>query len=202
MVRKGEITRHAILDEAVTQARFQGLSGLTIGSLAERSGLSKSGLYAHFRSKEALQLETMAHHRERFITEVIRPALTKPRGEERLRALVALWIAWYEHPGGCLFLAAATEFDDLPGPLHDQMVADEHDLIDTLRQVGGTLVRTGDLAHDTDLDQLSQEVFGILLGYNWMNRILNDPKAEDRAWVALDRLLDGLRPVSPLGPER
>ncbi|ADD44719.1 TetR/AcrR family transcriptional regulator [Stackebrandtia nassauensis] len=193
-MRKGEETRLAILDEAVTAARFNGLSGLTIGTLAERTGLSKSGLYAHFKSKESLQLATMSHHREQFIVEVIRPALEAPRGEKRLRTLVDGWMRWYEHPGGCLFLAASTEFDDLDGPLHDRMVADEHDLLDTISQVVGTLVSQGDVRPDTDTVQIAQEVFSVLLGYNWMSRILSDPTAETRAWTAVDRILDSLRP--------
>lgn len=196
-MRKGDATKQTILDEAINAARFSGLSGLTIGSLADRTGLSKSGLYAHFRSKEALQLETMARHRDQFIAEVVRPALGRPRGEERLRELLRRWILWYQHPGGCLFLASATEFDDITGPLHDQMVADEQDLMESLTQVLGTLVSTGDIVPDADCGQLSQEVFGILLAYNWMHRILRDPRAEERAWVAFDRLIDSLRPASP-----
>lgn len=184
----------AILDQAVTTARFTGLAGLTIGTLAERTGLSKSGLYAHFKSKEALQLATMNHNRERFIAEVVRPALSAPRGETRLRALVEHWMRWYDHPGGCLFLAAATEFDDYPGPLRDRMVADEHDLLDSLRQVLGTLLAQGQLRPEADVDQLVQEIFGVLLGYNWMSRILGDPGAAARTWTAVDRILGGLRP--------
>lgn len=193
-MRKGEATRMAILDKAVNTARFTGLSGLTIGTLAERTGLSKSGLYAHFKSKEALQLATMDHNRERFIAEAVRPALAAPRGEKRLRTLFENWIRWYDHPGGCLFLAAATEFDDFPGPLRDRMVADEQDLLDSLDQILGTLITSGDIRPDTDTRQLTQECFGVLLGYNWMSRILGDPAATGRAWTALDRILDSVRP--------
>ncbi|GAA4917872.1 TetR family transcriptional regulator [Stackebrandtia albiflava] len=193
-MRKGEATRQAILDEAVHAARHTGLSGLTIGTLAERTGLSKSGLYAHFRSKEALQLDTMRHNREQFIGEVLRSALASPRGEARLRTLVARWIRWYHHPGGCLFLASATEFDDFPGPLHDQMVSDVSDLQDSLTQIIDTLVSTGDVRADTDTDQVAQEVLGILLAFNWAWRFLKHDEAERRAWTALDRLLTSLRP--------
>jgi AcrR family transcriptional regulator len=193
-MRKGELTRNMILDEAVTTARFTGLSGLTIGSLAARTDMSKSGLYAHFESKEALQLATMARNRDAFVTEVIRPALAVDRGEPRLRALIANWMRWYRHPGGCLFMSAATEFDDMPGPLHDQMISDERDLHDSIKQVLGTLVTTGEAAPDMDTEQVSQEIFGILLACNWRHRIIGDARAEAYAWTAVDRLLAGLRP--------
>lgn len=193
-MRKGELTRLTILDEAVAAARYTGLSGLTIGSLASRIDMSKSGLYAHFDSKEALQLATMAHHREQFVSEVVRPALGAPRGTPRLRALITNWMQWYEHPGGCLFLSSANEFDDIEGALHDQMVADENDLRDCIAQVLGTLISTGDISAGSDVDQLTQEVFGILLAYNWMNRILRDSRAGSHAWTAVDRLLESIRP--------
>ncbi|GAB4000015.1 hypothetical protein GCM10029992_30610 [Glycomyces albus] len=98
-MRKGELTRQAILDVAVRMARFNGLSGLTIGSLASASDMSKSGLYAHFKSKEALQLAVMERNSEQFSEEVVRPALAKPRGIARLQALVEYWMRWYSHPG-------------------------------------------------------------------------------------------------------
>ncbi|MGH8877946.1 MAG: TetR/AcrR family transcriptional regulator [Stackebrandtia sp.] len=184
----------AILDEAVTTARFTGLSGLTIGTLAERTGLSKSGLYAHFKSKETLQLATMAHNREQFVSEVMRPALTAARGEKRLRALIENWMRWCEHPGVCLFQSAANEFGDRSGPLHDQMMADEHDLLDSIGQILGTLISSGDIRPDTDITQISLEVLGALAGYKWMRRVLHEPTAAQRTWTAVDRILDSLRP--------
>lgn len=188
------MTRHAILDAALRTARYSGLSGLTIGNLASETGMSKSGLYAHFKSKQALQLATMAHNRDAFVAEAIKPALAAPRGEKRLRALVANWMDWYRHPGGCLFLSAANEFDDIPGVVHDQVISDEEDLRDTLRQIIGTLVSCGDVVADADVPQLAQEIFGILLGHNWATRVLKDPRAEAHTWTAFDRLLDSLRP--------
>lgn len=189
-MRKGELTRQAILDVAVRMARYSGLSGLTIGSLAAAADMSKSGLYAHFRSKEALQLACMERNSEQFIDEVFRPALGKPRGITRLQALVENWMAWYSRPGGCLYLAAAAEFDDLTGPLHDLMVAEQRQLLDSLARIAATAVEAGELDEDTDVFQVAQEVFGILLSYNWMSRILSYPDAADRAWAAFNRLID------------
>jgi AcrR family transcriptional regulator len=192
-VRKGELTRQAILDVAVRMARYSGLSGLTIGSLAAAADMSKSGVYAHFKSKEALQLACMERNAEQFIDEVIRPALAKPRGITRLQAVMEHWMQWYSHPGGCLFLAAAAEFDDLPGPIHDLMVTQQRDMLDSLARIAATAVEQGELPEDTDVFQVAQEVFGILLSYNWMSRILSYPDAADRAWAAFHRLIDSRR---------
>ncbi|HLU28728.1 MAG TPA: TetR/AcrR family transcriptional regulator [Glycomyces sp.] len=189
-MRKGELTRQAILDVAVRKARYSGLSGLTIGSLAAAAEMSKSGVYAHFKSKEALQRACMERNAEQFIDEVIRPALAKPRGVARLQAIVEHWMSWYAHPGGCLFLAAATEFDDLPGALRDLMVAQQRDMLDSLARIAATAVAEGEFPEDTDVFQVSQEVFGILLSYNWMKRILRYPDAAERAWAAFNRLID------------
>jgi AcrR family transcriptional regulator len=192
-MRKGDLTRHAILDIAVRMARYNGLSGLTIGSLAAAADMSKSGVYAHFKSKESLQLACMERNSEQFINEVIRPALAKPRGLTRLRALVENWMHWYSRPGGCLFIAAFAEFDDLPGPLHDKMVADQRDLLECLAQVAATAVGEGEIREDTDVLQVAQEVFGILLGFNWSHRIVSISAPDERAWRAFDRLVEDLR---------
>lgn len=175
-------------------ARYSGLSGLTIGSLAAAVDMSKSGVYSHFKSKESLQLACMERNSEHFIDEVFRPALAKPRGITRLQGIVEYWMVWYSHPGGCLFLAAATEFDDLPGPLHDYMVTEQRTLLDSLARIAATAVDERELAEDTDVFQVAQEVFGVLLSYNWMSRILSYPDADDRAWSAFNRLIDSHRP--------
>src|SRR5690606_18572872 len=116
-VTKGAQTREAVLPEARDQASLRGLNGLTIGTLADRIGMSKSGLFAHFRSKDQLQVDTLDHAAERFRTHVVLPALREPAGEPRLRTLVERWLGWdgdadYAAPGGCVFAAGAMEFDD------------------------------------------------------------------------------------------
>jgi AcrR family transcriptional regulator len=119
---KGDRTRARILDEAVELASVQGLGALTIGPLADRLGLSKSGLFAHFRSKEALQVETLEHAAELFRADVTEPIRAVPDRADRLRVFFARWIAWLEDSGltgGCPILAAAVEFDDVPGPVRD-----------------------------------------------------------------------------------
>ena len=122
---KGDDRRQLILARAAQTASRLGLEGLTIGQLASDLGLSKSGLFAHFQSKQALQVQTLRHTAELFVDRVVRPALKAPRGERRLRALFERWLAWAEADvlkGGCLFVAAATELDDLDGPARDELV--------------------------------------------------------------------------------
>src|ERR1043166_5437984 len=117
---KGDRTRARILDEAVDLASVQGLGGLTIGPLADRLGLSKSGLFAHFQSKEALQIETLDRAAALFRHDVTEPLRTVADRGERLRAFFERWIAWHDDShlsGGCPILAAAVEFDDVPGPV-------------------------------------------------------------------------------------
>ncbi|MFC4338073.1 TetR/AcrR family transcriptional regulator [Salininema proteolyticum] len=189
---KGDDTRQAILDVALRLARRQGLSRLTIGSLAAEADMSKSGVWAHFKSKEALQLECMEANAAQFLDEVIRPSLAAPRGITRLNSLVTHWMNWYSKPGGCLFVSTASEFDDLDGPLHDKMVADQKDLLDCIAQIVGTAITEEELA-PSDTAQVAQEVFGILVTYNWAHRILELPDAEKRTWTALDRIIDSLR---------
>ena len=145
---KGQDTKTAILDEALQIASQVGFEGLTIGQLAERTEMSKSGLFAHFRSKEQLQLQTLEHSRRWFIDTVIRPALAAPRGEARVRALFDAWLRWEEVlDGGCVYVTAAVEYDDRPGAMRDALVqppaglagVDRHD--GAHRDRGGRLPR-------------------------------------------------------------
>ena len=135
MSGKGEMTRAAILDEAVQVAARVGFSGLSIGGLAGQVEMSKSGLFAHFRSKEQLQLQTMDRARQRFVDVVVRPALAAPRGEARVRAVFDRWLVWARQSmdAGCIFVAAAAELDDRPGPLRDALVANERDWLELRR---------------------------------------------------------------------
>jgi AcrR family transcriptional regulator len=186
---KGEATRVVILDEAGQLARRVGLGGLTIGSLATQTGMSKSGLFAHFGSKESLQLQVVEHSAERFTQQVIRPALREPRGEPRLRALFEGWLRWGSAAGGCPLVAAAFEVDDQPGPLRDQVVSTQRDWIDTLAMVVTGGITEGQFRPDTDPRQLTQDIEGVMLAYHFASRLLSDPDAADRARRALDVLL-------------
>jgi AcrR family transcriptional regulator len=194
-VGKGEETRRAVLDQAVEVARRQGLSGLTIGTLAEQAQLSKSGLFGHFRSKEALQLQVLEHARTRFEEAVGRPALRAPRGEPRIRELFQRWLRWDSVPGGCPFVAASTEFDDQPGAVRDRLVRDQRDLFDLITTVFRTGIAEGHFRPDADPDQFTQDFYGVMLAHHHATRLLGDRRAPDRAWRSFERLLDDARPT-------
>lgn len=195
-MRKGEATKLAILDEATEVASTVGLQGLTIGTLAARTELSKSGLFAHFQSKEALQLEVLRHARSRFIDLVLRPAVSAPRGEPRVRELFERWLGWCRGDvlnGGCVFTAASAEFDDQPGVVRDFLVSDERDLADTLAQIFRSGITEGHFRDDADAYQFSQDLHGVLLAYIHVSRLLGDPMAEERARRAFEALLTAAR---------
>jgi AcrR family transcriptional regulator len=188
---KGEATREAILDTASRLARSVGLGGITIGTLASRAELSKSGLYAHFRSKESLQVSVLEHTRARFVAEVVAPALTAPRGEPRVRALFEHWLAWDSQPGGCLFVAASSELDDQPGPVRDRLVRYQQDWLDALAEVFRTGVAEGQFTGDPE--QFAFEADGVMLSHHMSGRLLGDPASAERARRAFDALLDRAR---------
>ena len=192
-MRKGQVTRGAVLDEATELAKQVGLGGLTIGTLAAQTDLSKSGLFAHFGSKETLQIEVIEHAVARFTEQVIRPALTAPRGEPRLRALFERWLEWGAAPGGCLFVAAAMELDDQPGPVRERVVGSQRDWLDTLVMIISGAVTEGHFRRDLDPRQLAQDVEGVMLAFHLTHRLLADPEALSRARTALDALLAAAR---------
>lgn len=188
-MRKGDLTRGAVLDLATDLARRVGLDGLTIGGLATQTEMSKSGLFAHFGSKEALQLDVLDHAVAQFFERVIRPALSVSRGEPRLRALVQRWLEWAAAPGGCPFVAAAMELDDRPGLVRDRLVRTQRDWLDTLVMVIDGGAQEGHFRAGLDVRQLAQDVWGVLLAFHVAHRLLNDPHVLDRAHRALEALL-------------
>jgi AcrR family transcriptional regulator len=194
---KGVETRQAILDEAARVASRVGLGGLTIGSLASHAGLSKSGLFAHFNSKESLQLELLQHTSSRFVDLVVRPALTAPRGEPRVRELFERWLAWDRDalPGGCLFVAVTTELDDQPGPVRDRLARLQRDWLETIAMVFTTGISEGHFRADADAEQFAHDLYGVMLAYQHASRLLGDPRAEARAHRALEALLEAARPA-------
>lgn len=192
---KGARTRSAILDRATGLASQVGLTGLTIGVLADDLNLSKSGLFAHFRSKEALQIEVLNHAAERFLDIVVRPALREPRGAPRIRALFERWLAW-EHeaalPGGCVFVAANAELDDRPGPVRDRLVELQRGWVKAIALSFAKGVEAGLFRPDIDPAQLAQDLYGIMLSYHLHTRLLGDAGADARARRAFDRLLEDI----------
>jgi AcrR family transcriptional regulator len=192
-MRKGDHTRNLILNEAVALASQVGLEGLSIGSLAGRLGLSKSGLFAHFGSKEDLQLQTLKQGQARFAEAVFRPALKASRGLPRLQAFFDNWLAWVEEhrelPGGCLILAASVEYDDRPGAVRDVLVAGQRELRGAIAKAVRMAIDAGHLSPNTDPWQLTFEMFGVVLATHHDRRLLGDARAAERARFAFRRLI-------------
>ena len=192
---KGEQTRAAVLDHALTRSSTIGLDGLSLGELARDVGMSKSGLFAHFSSKEELQLRVIHRARDRFVLRVVAPALQQPRGEPRVRALIDNWISWdtTELPGGCVFINFAREYDDRPGPLRDALVAGQLDWVDTIETATKIAIEEKHFREDLDVPGFAFEAHGIVLAHVYYKRMLRDEQATARTRKAFDRLVGRAR---------
>jgi AcrR family transcriptional regulator len=202
---KGAETRQAILNHALSLATRVGMEGLTIGRLAGDLGMSKSGLIAHFQTKEALQVQVLEAGAHRFVEEVLRPALKAPRGEPRLRALFDGFLAWESSPslpGGCPLIAASTELDDRPGPARDYLVRTRRDLFDLLAGTVRSASEEGQFRADVDAEQFVYEFWGAMLGYHHASRLMRDPRAAERAAKAFETLVGAARPDGRAVPSR
>src|SRR5258706_7392065 len=180
LLTKGERTRAAILDEALRLVSKAGLDGLTIGTLADATALSKSGLFAHFGSREDLLLPVLDQGKKQFTELVLKPALAKPRGVPRLRAMFINWLDWTESaelPGGCPMIGGATEFDDRPGPIRDMLAGGQRAWIDTLKRAVQQAVEECQLPGVTDPEQVAFEMFGVALVVHHHRRLLGYDKA-------------------------
>jgi AcrR family transcriptional regulator len=195
-VRKGQATRDAIVDHAIDLARRVGLEGLTIGRLADDLELSKSGLFAHFRSKEALQVQVLDGAAERFVAIVVKPALLVDRGVPRIKALFDRWLEWEQRPGGCVFVQAAVDLDDRPGPARDRLVQLQRDWLETLATTARGAIREGHFSSTVDPEQFAHDLNGIILAYHHAARLLRDREAERRARTAFAALLRAAQKTS------
>ncbi|NML18881.1 TetR/AcrR family transcriptional regulator [Azohydromonas caseinilytica] len=189
---KGRATRAAILDVALTQALHAGLEGLSIGLLAEHARMSKSGVFAHFGSREELQIAVIREYHRRFSAEVFEPALRQPRGLPRLRALFENWLerVTAELAAGCIYISGAVEFDDRPGAVRDALV----DMVDSwhaaLERAITLAVSEGHLRADTDPAQLRFEIHGLILAVHHDARLLRRDDAPQRARAGFNRIVE------------
>lgn len=191
---KGEETRRLIVGRALERTREVGLEGVTLGTLAEDLHLSKSGLFAHFKSKEALQREVLDAAAAQFVVDVVRPALGEPRGEARVRALVDRYLAWIaENSGGCVFMALSHEYDDRPGPIRDRLVATQREWLSTLARAAQIAIDEGHFRPDLDPEQFAYEFLGLGMAFHHANRLIADPIAETRARTAFATLIERSR---------
>jgi AcrR family transcriptional regulator len=192
---KGLATRELILDHAYERARVGGLEGLSIGTLATDVGMSKSGVFAHFGSREDLQLAVLDAAARRFMAKVLVPALSAPRGLPRLRAIVAQWSEWCrEHQGGCVLLTAAGEYDGRDGALHDAVVAQQAGWRGELEKAIGQAVKEGHLCTDTDAAQLAFEIYALILGLHHDAGLFGTEQASRRTRAAFERLWRSWQP--------
>jgi AcrR family transcriptional regulator len=185
---QGERTRKAILEAAVHIASAEGLEGLTIGRLALELSMSKSGLFAHFGSKEDLQVATVEAARAIFIREVIRPAFETAQGLLRLWRLCDMWLSYVQSGvfrGGCFFAAAAAEFDGRPGPVRDRIAEIMKEWLSTLRDAIVEAQKAGHLVKGVDATQLAFEFNSLELGANWAFQLYGDIKSFARAREAM-----------------
>ncbi len=192
---KGEKTRAMIVQAALEIASRDGLEGLTIGVLADQMQMSKSGVFAHFGSREDLQLAVLKEYVRRFVDEVLRPAVAKPRGLPRLEAILDRWVAFLarEMTRGCIMIAGAVEYDDRPGPLRAEMVTIitgwKRELLKAIRQS----VAERHLKADADAHQMVFEIYGLMLAMHQDARLLRSADSAKRARAGLRRLIDGVR---------
>jgi len=204
-VSKGAATRIAILDAAVAVSCRRGLNGLNLDPLARQAGLSKSGLYAHFGSRAALEQAALERAAERFRETVLAPAKQEPAGIGQIAGVFRRWLDWPELaglPGSCPFFAAAFELDDESGPARDQLVRLVREFLAILSALAGQAVRRGQLSPTTDPQTLALELLTLRLSYHWQARLLREPGARERVWDALERLLvaSGARHVPGIEP--
>jgi AcrR family transcriptional regulator len=203
---KGRQTRAAIVDAALGLAAQVGLEGLSIGALAEVMQMSKSGVFAHFGSREELQISVIREYHARFEDEVFRPALRAPRGLPRLRALFDAWLrrVSVELDAGCIYISGAVEFDDRPGPVRDalaEMVRAWHAALEKAIRLA---IDEGHLRPETDAHQLLFEIHGLILSLHHDARFLRLPGALERGHRAFERLLahDAVAPHRRPAPQR
>jgi AcrR family transcriptional regulator len=187
---KGEETKRAIVGEALDLVSTVGLEQLTIGTLAAATGMSKSGLFAHFKSKEQLQLQVLEEARVRYIDTVVRPSFKKRRGLARLRSLLELTMGEWEDslPGGCVFYAVAAELDDQPGPTRDFVVEVQREQQRMFARAAEMAIETGELRADLDVDQFVFELGSANAGFHHYGRLVGDPNALEHA----RRMVDGI----------
>ena len=192
---KGATTREAILASAYELAREEGLEGLSIGAVAASAGMSKSGVFAHFGSREQLQLALLESVAARFLEFIKTPAIHEPRGLPRLRKMAERWSEWGRiHQRGCVLLSAAVEYDGRSGPLRERVLRQQADWRDQLRRAIKLAIDVGHLRTDTDGTQLAFEIYALMLGLHHDAGLFGYEEARLRADAGLERLFASYRP--------
>ncbi len=198
-LQKGLQTKAAIVDAALGLATQIGLEGLSIGALAEVMQMSKSGVFAHFGSREELQISVIREYHTRFEDEVFYPAMAQPRGLPRLRALFANWMkrTSVEIDSGCIYISGAVEFHDRTGPVRDALAGSVNTWLAAMRRAIDIAVAEGHLAPGTDAAQVAFEVHALILALHYEARFLHSPESIDRAVRAFESILARQQPAAP-----
>ena len=190
---KGQQTRATILSEALRAASVEGFQGLSIGMLADRLKMSKSGLFAHFGSKEELEKAMLDEAAQRFMLTIWQPAMRAARGRPRIEVLFHEWLNWSLHnddmPGGCLFVTLSAEYDDKPGPVRDHLAELQTQWQATLARSAQIAIQEGHFRSDLDPRQFAYELQGIFLSLTYFRRLLRDASAVERAEASFRGLL-------------
>ena len=188
---KGQQTKAAIIDAALGLASQIGLEGLSIGAVAEVTGMSKSGVFAHFGSREELQISVIRQYHDRFESEVFYAAMQKPRGAPRLQALFDNWMVQTsaEIDSGCIYISGAVEFDDRSGPVRDALASSVATWQTALRRAVELAQVEGQLSRASDAHQIAFEIHGLILALHYEARFLRNPSAADRARQGFQHIL-------------
>jgi len=190
-LQKGQQTKAAIVDAALGLATQIGLEGLSIGALAEVTQMSKSGVFAHFGSREELQISVIREYHTRFEDEVFYPALQEPRGLPRLRAMFANWMkrTSVEIDSGCIYISGAVEFDDRPGPVREALASSVGTWHAAMKRAIASAKEEGHLRGDVDEEQMLFEIHGLILALHYEARFLKHPNSIARANAGFDNIL-------------
>lgn len=205
---KSEMTRAAIIGAALDIALAEGLEAITLQAVADRVGLSKSGVFSRVGSREALQSAVIEEYDRRFLADVFVPAMQAPKGLPRLSAIVRRWIERVrvvEANTGCLYTAGAFELDDREGPLREQLLRGVLGWRAALRRVVLQAVEQGHLRADCDVEQTVAEIYSMMIGTVHDARFMRDPRAAERAHTSFERLIHSLAagssaPATQLAP--
>lgn len=192
MAERQGTTHHRILERGLELVSERGLTSVSLGALAERAGLSKSGLFAHFRSKQELQVELLRAAEQPLGREVVEPTMDTPEGLPRVRALIKQWLGWAARsglPGGCPLYSAAFELDDAEGPVRDYLTQSKREWSGMLEGLVKTAVASGHLRVSLNAAQFVWQLEGIYLAHHVSQRLMRDPEADARALAAFETLI-------------
>ncbi len=193
-MNKRKKTKNAILKTALDMASQLSLESVTIGALAKATKMSKSGLFAHFQSKENLQIEILKFAASDFTDQVVLPALREEAGVPRIKSLVANWIRWgAQLKGGCIFVSASTEFNERPGKVRDYLLYQQEGWIASLKKIAQSAIRAKVFRADIDCEQFAFDLYSLMLGYNYYHILLRQDSSRKHHDAALERLIDAYR---------